>query len=76
MMSARAWSATHTGQARLGLHPRRTNMTIRSTTTMLFWFWFALAAILVGFIATELRGTLTDSDRRAIELMLDGALPY
>ena len=51
-------------------------MTIRSTKTLLFWFWFALAAILVGFISEGLRGTLTDSDRRAIELMLDAALPY
>ena len=51
-------------------------MTIRSTTTLLLWLWFALAAILVGFISVGLRGTLTDSDRRAIELMLDGALPY
>ncbi len=51
-------------------------MTIRPTKTLMFCVWFALATLLVGLIAAGLRDALTDNDRRAIELMLDGALPY
>ncbi len=50
-------------------------MTTRTSRTLWFWFWFALATLVVGSIATGLRGKLTDSDRLAIELMLDRATP-
>ncbi len=52
-----------------------TNVTARPTKAVVFWFWLALATLVVVFIAAGLGGALTDDDRRAIELMLDGALP-
>ncbi len=50
-------------------------MTTQPTNAAGFWFWLALATLVVVFISAGLGGALTDDDRRAIELMLDGAVP-
>ncbi len=74
-MMPRAWPPTHPARRISAFHPRRINMTFRPTKAVVFWFWLALATLLVGFISVGLRGKLTDNDRRAIELMLDRATP-
>ena len=70
-------AADHRVRAHLGLSLQGgIRVTTEPARVVWFSFWFVLTALVVaGILGVGLRGTLTDGDRRAIEIMLDGATP-